>query len=1081
MQKKIAALVTIILMVVLILPATALADDPSDYQYNGVTYDGSEYSQLKAFLDTISASAAHDTNGKELSASYSDVDPATWTDVTWAVVPGNGTTEHVTDIDWTHNQIQSNLNGDIDLSDFTYLTSFKLYSTQVDSLKVNNDTALATLWCYQTHYDGTDGDPTNTGITNIDVRTCTALQDLQVQQNSLTALDVSKNTVLTTLYCGDNAITELDLSNNTSLSSMSCDGNKLTYLDTSAAGANLTSLDCSDNLLPSLTIDKNTALKGLNCSGNKLTSLDISKNTALVDCRCEGNQISGNLDCTHLKNLQILHCGVSGSGGNALTALTVTGCTSLKDITCQKNNISQLVGLGDCSALDGLRCDDNALTGLDVSGNPLTTLTCSGNKLITLDLSKNTALSQLECSNCGLSSLDLTNNTALNNLDISDNNFSSIDLGAFSFNFLDCTGNPMTSVDAKIQYGEGSDFTVKLKASGDGYAGLYDDGAALYAMAEPKTVAPFIKWTDDSGKQVSTAEKYDLTSGNNYDLTANFETIKNYKVDAVSSNTAYGSVSGGGSYPATTSVTLTATANPGYYFTGWYSGNNLVSTDAAYKLTASEDITLTAQFKPYLEIKAVSSDTASGSVSGGVSCKEGDTVTLTATEKTGYYFAGWYDGDTLLSADAAFSFTASKSVTLTARFASNINVVAVSCDPAYGSASGGGSFKPGTPVTFSATPNTGYCFAGWYNGDTLVSSDATYKFTVSQSVTLTARFRAYANVIAVSGNAEYGSVSGGGTFAPGASVTLTAVPNTGYYFAGWYDGATMVSASATYTFSASADVTLTAQFDKIGIPETITATSSAFNKITVKWSPVTGVKGYYVYRAASADGTYKKIATSKKTTYVNSGVTTGTTYYYKVAAYTKSYKGSFSAVASAAAQFGQVTKVTVTSSNPTKAVIKWKAVTGAKKYQVLRSDTKDGTYTAVKTTSSKTITDTGLIPGNTYYYKVVAYKGAANGPDSDIVSVTPKAVQATKVKASRAGASKIKITWKAAAGSTGYEVYVSTDGSSYSLLTDVKKTSCADLSAPKTAAGYYFKVVAYTTVNGMKYKGSESATYHFTK
>ena len=59
-----------------------------------------------------------------------------------------------------------------------------------------------------------------------------------------------------------------------------------------------------------------------------------------------------------------------------------------------------------------------------------------------------------------------------------------------------------------------------------------------------------------------------------------------------------GSVSGGGSYTEGTSVTLTATNNPGYRFVGWVdqSGQS-VSSDNPFTFVATSDSTLTAKFE----------------------------------------------------------------------------------------------------------------------------------------------------------------------------------------------------------------------------------------------------------------------------------------------------------------------------------------------------------------------------------------------------------------------------------------------------------------------------------------------------
>jgi hypothetical protein len=58
-----------------------------------------------------------------------------------------------------------------------------------------------------------------------------------------------------------------------------------------------------------------------------------------------------------------------------------------------------------------------------------------------------------------------------------------------------------------------------------------------------------------------------------------------------------------------------------------------------------------------------------------------------------------------------------------------------------------------------------------------------------------------------------GSVSGGGTFDEGTSVTLTATPDSGHDFDGWYENNTKISgAGATYIFTATANRTLEARF-----------------------------------------------------------------------------------------------------------------------------------------------------------------------------------------------------------------------------------------------------------------------------
>lgn len=68
--------------------------------------------------------------------------------------------------------------------------------------------------------------------------------------------------------------------------------------------------------------------------------------------------------------------------------------------------------------------------------------------------------------------------------------------------------------------------------------------------------------------------------------------------------------------------------------------------------------------------------------------------------------------------------------------------------------------------------------------------------------------------VAVSAEAKNGSVAGVGSYYAGDSVTLTATPDEGFLFAGWFRGEEKVSDSATYEFVMPAEaVALTAKFE----------------------------------------------------------------------------------------------------------------------------------------------------------------------------------------------------------------------------------------------------------------------------
>lgn len=111
-----------------------------------------------------------------------------------------------------------------------------------------------------------------------------------------------------------------------------------------------------------------------------------------------------------------------------------------------------------------------------------------------------------------------------------------------------------------------------------------------------------------------------------------------------------------------------------------------------------------------------------------------------------------------------------------------------------GTVSGGGEYEDGTTVTLKATPNTGYKFVKWSDGNT----SATRTVTVSGNATYTAQFeRITVSISASASPSEGGTITGTGTYAYGDSYTLTAVPNEGYRFVRWSSSHTTPSITRT--------------------------------------------------------------------------------------------------------------------------------------------------------------------------------------------------------------------------------------------------------------------------------------------
>lgn len=102
-----------------------------------------------------------------------------------------------------------------------------------------------------------------------------------------------------------------------------------------------------------------------------------------------------------------------------------------------------------------------------------------------------------------------------------------------------------------------------------------------------------------------------------------------------------------------------------------------------------------------------------------------------------------------------------------------------------------------------------------------------------------------------------------------------------------YDAAANVGTSANVTVTVSNVVDTTAPTTPANLTAATPTSGSTRRKINLSWtasSDNVGVTGYQIWRATSATGPFTQIATSTTTSYTNTGLVTGTTYYYYVTA-----------------------------------------------------------------------------------------------------------------------------------------------------------------------------------------------------
>ena len=364
-------------------------------------------------------------------------------------------------------------------------------------------------------------------------------------------------------------------------------------------------------------------------------------------------------------------------------------------------------------------------------------------------------------------------------------------------------------------------------------AGAYTEDAECTLTATANTGYHFVNWTKDN-VVVSTSATYIFTVTENAAYVANFEP-NSYEITVTANPTAGGNATGGGTYNHGSTCTLTATPGTGYHFVNWTKDGDEVSTSASYSFTVTEAAAFVANFEiNSYDITVTADPTAGGNVTGGGTYNHGSTCTLTATANTGYHFVNWTKDGSQVSTSASYSFPVTEAGAFVANFEINSYVINVIAQPTEGgSVTGAATYTHGATCTVTATPNEGYYFVRWLRGNNIVSTDATYSFTVTETATYTAIFQLFSYEINATVDPENtGTVTGTGTYDHLTTCTLEATPATGYHFVNWTKNGTEVSTSASYSFTVTEAAAYVAHFAIKNYTITVEANPTAGGDVT---------------------------------------------------------------------------------------------------------------------------------------------------------------------------------------------------------------------------------------------------------
>jgi murein DD-endopeptidase MepM/ murein hydrolase activator NlpD len=195
------------------------------------------------------------------------------------------------------------------------------------------------------------------------------------------------------------------------------------------------------------------------------------------------------------------------------------------------------------------------------------------------------------------------------------------------------------------------------------------------------------------------------------------------------------------------------------------------------------------------------------------------------------------------------------------------------------------------------------------------------------------------------------------------------------------------------------------------VPTGLTATAGD-RQVALKWNAVSGATFYTLKRSSKSGGPYTPVPGDELipspspfdpgltgTSYTNTGLTNGATYYYVVSASNSVGESANSAEVAAKPQapttvtIPPVPVVFIAVAGHQSAVLSWEPSANAASYTIGRSTTNGGPYTTIATgVTSTSYTDSGLTNGTIYFYVVSAVNSAGSSANATQARVTPVSV-----------------------------------------------------------------------------------------
>ena len=249
-------------------------------------------------------------------------------------------------------------------------------------------------------------------------------------------------------------------------------------------------------------------------------------------------------------------------------------------------------------------------------------------------------------------------------------------------------------------------------------------------------------------------------------------------------------------------------------------------------------------------------------------------------------------------------------------------------------------------------------------------------------------------------------------------------------------------------------------FDRAGFPYTCLTTpvlksaQSVSGGVQVSWNAVEGAEAYRVY--VKNGSSWKGVANTDAATYLDTNVTSGSTYTYTVRAIDPETGAMRSYFDRTGVSAKYVSTPEITAITPVDGGLKftWSAVAGAAKYRLFYKN--GSSWKTIANVSGTTATVTSLAADADYIFTLRAtdsngkYISAYNTAGWAYRYIAPPAIGSI-VKADDG----VVLSWDAVEGASGYRLYRKSFGGGWAKITDTADTSYTDAAAPAGTAYTY--------------------------